>query len=50
MIVSPSTSRATPVVLRLIDIKWEAADGSDTWDLEDTLDRNFRVYDEIQYK
>lgn len=43
-------SRNTSAVLRLIDDDWEAADGSDTWDLEDTLDRNFRVYDEIQYK
>ena len=37
-------------MLRLIDDDWEAADHTDLWDLEETLDRNFRVFDEIDYK
>jgi|LSQX01.1.fsa_nt_gb hypothetical protein len=43
-------SKNTSAVLRLIDDDWEAADHTDLWDLEETLDRNFRVFDEIDYK
>ena len=43
-------SKNTSAVLRLIDGDWEAADHTDLWDLEETLDRNFRVFDEIDYR
>jgi len=37
-------------VLSLLADEWEAAHGTTLWDLEDTLIRNFRVFDNISYQ
>ncbi len=37
-------------VLSLLAGDWEAGDGTTLWDLEETLIRNFRVFDEISYQ
>lgn len=37
-------------VLSLLADEWEAGDGSTLWDLEETLARNFRVFDEVSYQ
>ncbi len=42
--------RNASAVVRLMDDRWTAADGTDLVDVEEMLDNSFRVFDRVEYK
>ena len=43
-------NRDTAGVLAQLDENWRSADGSTIWDVEESLDNSFRVFNEVKYR